>query len=291
LRLLRIISKEFSTNIFVDMDYHHEKHNIESSKKFTELRLTDSDCLGWDLDHTIIRYNLRNLYNLINHSFLRYLVEIQNYDSSILKIPFNIDFSKKGVLIDRDAGNILLLDFKSTIVVSYHGYKRMTEEEIKKEYGAKMTIDYTGSSTFRFWSLSTYFEAPLASIFASLVDYEQNKKLAENRLPKDYRSIAESLYDAMYFNFAEWRKGWYFPEIAMHTEKYIIKQEGLLKWFENLKKVHKRFLFLLTNSLPEYTDILMSYSFGSNWPSIFDVVCVHAQKPKWFTEKDPYFGI
>lgn len=40
---------------------------------------------------------------------------------------------------------------------------------------------------------------------------------------------------------------------------------------------------MLTNALPEYVDLLMTYAIGP-WDTLFDLVCVYARKPAFFTE-------
>lgn len=74
--------------------YHHIPHG-EKTQKPKNFRLTDYDCLGWDLDHTLIRYNLRNLYDLLYESFVRYLVEKANYPAALKTHKLNHQFNKK----------------------------------------------------------------------------------------------------------------------------------------------------------------------------------------------------
>ena len=75
--------------------------------------LTECDCIGWDLDHTLIRYQLENFDQLIFKSFQRYLVEIANFTPEIYKVPklegqyyFNTfqfshdpEFARKGIVL------------------------------------------------------------------------------------------------------------------------------------------------------------------------------------------------
>ena len=35
---------------------------FEAKRKFSMVRLSDYDCIGFDLDHTIIQYRLSNLF-------------------------------------------------------------------------------------------------------------------------------------------------------------------------------------------------------------------------------------
>jgi hypothetical protein len=41
--------------------------------------LVNFDCIGWDMDHTLVRYKLEPIADLIFRSLLRYLVEVVGY--------------------------------------------------------------------------------------------------------------------------------------------------------------------------------------------------------------------
>jgi len=168
----------------------------------------------------------------------------------------------------------------------------MSLNELKKAYSDTLKIDFNGNSSGRWWSMSTYFETPAASIFRDLVDLEDssNKHHEDvNFYNRDYSAHAEAIYNAMWFNYAEWGKGHFFREITTNPDKYLFKQPHVKQWLQELKNVHKRFLFLLTNSLPEYTDMLMVHSFGKDWTRLFDIVSVHAKKPIFFTQNMQYY--
>jgi len=276
------------------MDYQHKPHEeVKSDSSVKPFCLTQLDCLGWDLDHTLIRYNLKNLYELIRKCFLSYLVEKVGYPEEVLKYEINYEISKKGIVLDRDLGNLLKVNYASRIVVGYHGSRKLTEEELVATYGPTKDTGFSGSSTQRYWSLTTYFEAPIGSLYTSLIDlHERNKKQPHevHVYNRDYRSHAEALFDALMYNFAEWGKGGYFSDITIYPERYLIKQPNVRKWLVDLRQKHKKFLFLLTNSLPEYTNVLMNYSFGTDWVQLFDIVSVHAQKPTWFTGTHAYYS-
>jgi hypothetical protein len=44
-------------------------------------------------------------------------------------------------------------------------------------------------------------------------------------------------------------------------------------------------LFLVTNSRLDYSKVLMSFSFGDDWDSLFDVTIVDAKKPAFFSQQ------
>lgn len=51
--------------------------------------LLDFDCLGWDLDHTLIRYNLKELYPFLYEIFRKYLIEKVGYSKDLLQVIEN----------------------------------------------------------------------------------------------------------------------------------------------------------------------------------------------------------
>ncbi|TRY77648.1 hypothetical protein DNTS_005795 [Danionella cerebrum] len=55
--------------------------------------LSECDVIGFDLDHTLCRYHLKETSRLIYESFARYLVEHKGYDKDLLHLtPATWDF-------------------------------------------------------------------------------------------------------------------------------------------------------------------------------------------------------
>jgi len=197
-------------------------------------------------------------------------------------------------VIDRIQGNLLKLDYNRAIIKAFHGSRALEFSEIEFIYGNSRSIDL--ESRIDFIVLATYFETPVASLFVSLVDHidknvskQQQAKYDGNMPIKNYSSHVQKIFEAMSYNFNRWDRGWYFKSIASQPEKYIITQPNVRKWLLELKEKHHRVLFLLTNSLPEYTHLLMRFSFGEDWFKLFDVVSVTAKKPHFFTECNEYY--
>jgi len=197
-------------------------------------------------------------------------------------------------VIDRIQGNLLKLDYNRAIIKAFHGSRALEFSEIEFIYGNSRSIDL--ESPIDFIVLATYFETPVASLFVSLVDHidknvskQQQAKYDGNMSIKNYSSHVQKIFEAMTYNFNQWDRGWYFKSIASQPEKYIITQPNVRKWLLELKEKHHRVLFLLTNSLPEYTHLLMRFSFGEDWFKLFDVVSVTARKPHFFTECNEYY--
>src|SRR5665213_2093698 len=77
--------------------------------------------LGFDMDHTLVRYKSENFEALAHHSMIEKLVSDKGYPKSILNLEFSFDRAIRGLVIDKMKGNILKLSRHSAIRVSYHG--------------------------------------------------------------------------------------------------------------------------------------------------------------------------
>ncbi|KAL6055019.1 5'-nucleotidase [Balamuthia mandrillaris] len=257
--------------------------------------LLDYDWLGFDLDHTLIRYSLDNLHQLCYDCFRKYLIEEADYPTDLLDIPLNQEFIKKGNVVDRKRGNILKLDYAGVVERGYHGTKPITKEELERLYKNEPLANFQGLSTPDWWSLTTFFEVTLAWLFAVLVDLEDTKGKQHqeevNIYYRDYQGQSAVLYDALLYNFGQWGKGWYFPAIQKDPSKYIFKQTKVRKWLEELRNVHRKRLFMVTNSFPEYLEVLANYAFGEDWRSLFDFISAAARKPSFFTQNNDYFEV
>lgn len=75
------------------------------------LCLDDYDCIGFDLDHTLCRYNIGPLVKLEYDLLAEYLITKKGYDPSIRcrSISDDPDFVCKGLTLDCDRGNLVSL--------------------------------------------------------------------------------------------------------------------------------------------------------------------------------------
>ena len=87
------------------------------------LCLDDYDCIGFDLDHTLCRYNVGNLVPLVYDLLAEYLVKNKGYDKSIRNRKFSDDLHlmAKGLTLDCERGNILRLGCDGVVLTASHG--------------------------------------------------------------------------------------------------------------------------------------------------------------------------
>ncbi len=66
--------------------------------------------------------------------------------------------------------------------------------------------------------MTTYFETSLLSLYAGLIDMDE-----EDGVDNSSKHF-ESLVAACQFNYSNWNQGYYFPAIASEPSKYLFKQ-------------------------------------------------------------------
>ncbi|XP_025022949.1 5'-nucleotidase domain-containing protein 1-like isoform X3 [Python bivittatus] len=156
--------------------------------------LADCEVIGFDLDHTLCRYNLVESARLIYDSFAQYMVKERGYDKELLDvIPENWDFCCKGLVLDLEEGNFLKLAEDGTILRASHGTKHMTSGEILEKYGRREWKHFktmsgmvsrsgiacmdTAHITAKYYAYDNYFDLPGALLCARIVDDLDKKAL------------------------------------------------------------------------------------------------------------------
>lgn len=233
--------------------------------------------LGFDMDHTLVRYHSRAFEESTHKIVLEKLVKHKNYHKKVLTIAFNYDLAIRGLVLDKKKGNILKLSRHGAIRTSYHGISTIDYPTQKKLYGGKYIDLREGSYN----SVDTTFSISTAQLFASLVDLkEKEPKLG---LP-DFDTLASDILSTV--DDAH-RDGSLKTIVRENLGKYIIKDEAVVRGLERFRK-HEKKLFLLTNSDFNYTKLLLDYAINpflkdvKHWSEIFEFVIVGAQKPRFF---------
>lgn len=232
--------------------------------------------LGFDMDHTLVRYNSEAFEGLTHRTVLEKLVQ-KGYSDKILALNFDFSLAIRGLIIDKRKGNLLKVGRHGAIRASYHGITPLDFSEQKKIYGGKY-IDLRDGS---YSSVDTTFSISTAVLIMQLVDLRD--KQAKLGLP-DYDTITADVMRAVDQAHAD---GSLKAAVAKDLGKYIVKDKELVSGLERFRAHDKR-LFLLTNSDFHYTKLLLDYAINpflqkaKDWSEIFEFVIVAAQKPRFF---------
>lgn len=235
--------------------------------------------LGFDMDHTLVRYDSRAFEKTTQDIVLTKLVAA-GYPEAVLKLPFDYDLAIRGLVIDKKMGNLLKVSRHGAIRAAYHGVHAMDFGLQKKTYGSTY-IDLRDQA--RYSSIDTAFSISTANLFMQLVDLKDTRP--ELNLP-DYETMG---IDLMASVDAAHRDGSLKGVVRQNLEKYIVKDEALVRGLERFKR-HDKKLFVLTNSDYHYTKLLLDYAITpflkehKHWSELFELVITFASKPRFFMD-------
>ncbi len=240
------------------------------------LRLKSVAAIGFDLDHTLAHYRIREVDELAFRITQEKLVRKKGYSDEVLGLEYDPDFVVRGLVIDQRRGNILKMDYHNYVVRACHGLTMWTSEERKRVYKMRRIRVSSGS----YVSVDTLFHMPEAYLYLAVIDLEERR----GRRP-DYRALSRDVREMIDEAHAD---GSIKTEIEKDPGRYLASDPKLPEVFDLFRRGGKK-LFLLTNSEPHYTDVLFRHLFrganGTSWRTFFDFVVVDAKKPKFFRRR------
>ena len=266
------------------------------------IKISDYDCVGFDLDNTLLRYKLSEMISLEYDVLSRYLVEHKGYSAKYLLRPLkdDLDFLQKGLITDFARGNILKISFDGYIGKAAHGTRMLSETEIAEVYGEDrkwnatskfcrdLLIAWQGDLSTEMRTLLDYFDMPSSLAFARIVDSldakNGNKPLERYDIWPDILDGLTEMFQREHFQND---RSAYFAEMKRNPAKYIhVTNDNVRNWLKQLKK--EKTLFLLTGSHIDFANLTATYALGENWQDLFDIVVCFAKKPGFFSGQRPF---
>jgi HAD superfamily 5'-nucleotidase-like hydrolase len=250
------------------------------------LNLKRINYIGFDMDHTLVRYHSANFEALVHSTLLKKLVSVKDYPQSILALQFDFDRAIRGLVIDRNLGNVIKLSRHSAIRTSYHGLKPLDYKTQRKLYKSTY-IDLSDSA---YDTVDTAFSIAFAGLFMQLVEM---KETTEPQAIPEFPIIAEDLN--LVLDQAH-RDGSLKGVVRDNLDHFVVKDPEAVAGLERYKK-HGKKLFVLTNSDYHYTKLLLDYSITPflkdhlHWSELFEFTITSAAKPSFFTEKRRFLRV
>uniref|UniRef100_A0A672I0A3 5'-nucleotidase domain-containing protein 1 n=1 Tax=Salarias fasciatus TaxID=181472 RepID=A0A672I0A3_SALFA len=283
--------------------------------------LSDCDVIGFDLDHTLCRYHLKETCRLIYESFARYLVEHRGYDRDLLSLtPATWDFCFKGLVVDLEDGNLVKLAEDGTVLRATHGTHDLSTEDILKHYGPKrewkhftsLNTSFTRSAKYYYYD--NYFDLPGALLCGRVVDMLHKVTPPPTPPPRQTRLGAleeDPLKPALCASVCEQRgnevnsdfwkdmlaaidhnyntsafrddTGTYFPSVKQNPGRFLQPCSDSVKtWLRSMKTAGK-VLLLITSSHSDYCRLVCQHILGKDFEELFDVIITNALKPGFFS--------
>lgn len=241
-------------------------------------------CIGFDMDYTLVRYNSENFEKLTFEIVLDKLVNNLGYPKEILDLKFDFTQVIQGLVIDRQRGNILMVNRFGKVKSAFHGLKPIGFKEQQRVYGNDI-IDL-GDQNIQ--SLDTFFAVSNGVLFGSLVDLK-DKGLD---IP-DYETLSYEIKKALDIVHSD---GSLKAEVRKNIERYVIQDPEVATLLERYKRYGKR-LFIATNSEYSYSKLLLDYTITpflkehKHWSELFEITTTLTCKPRFFTERNSYLKI
>ena len=244
------------------------------------LRMDRIEAVGFDMDYTLAIYHLRQLETLAFEMTLARMIRFMGYPEALGALRYDPEFVIRGVVVDKLYGNIFKMDRHNHVGRCYHGRTPVAADEMKRLYrGEKIHL-----SLPRFAWIDTLFALPEACLFALVIEQQEGRgeRVDYRRLYDDIREAIDTVH----------RDGTLKAEVKKDLPRYLVKDPELGPALHKLRSGGKK-LFVLTNSLWDYTESVMSYVLDGvlpeypSWRNYFDAVITGAAKPAFFTERRP----
>ncbi|MCX7674528.1 MAG: HAD-IG family 5'-nucleotidase [Bdellovibrionaceae bacterium] len=241
--------------------------------------------IGFDMDHTLIRYH-GEAFEELSFQAIKDKLIAKGYPEAIRALKFNFQQAIRGLAIDKKRGNLLKLNRHSAIRSSYHGLRPIDFREQNRIYQST----YIDLNDPNYEAIDTIFSISHAVMVALLVDLKESQPGLH--LP-DFSVIADDVLAAL---DEAHRDGSIKGEVRKRLNQFIIKEPEVVAGLEKYKK-HGKKLFIVTNSDFHYTKLLLDYAINPflkehpHWSELFEFVITLAQKPRFFYDKLPLLKV
>ena len=244
------------------------------------LRLDKIDLVGFDMDYTLAIYHLRQMEELAFRMTLERMIAHLGYPEILRDLRYDAEFVIRGIVVDKEAGNIFKMDRHNHCGRAYHGKRPLPQEDVKRLYREEKIH----LSLPRFAWIDTLFALPEACLFAEIIECLEGagQRVAYAGLYDDIRTSIDTVH----------RDNTLKTLIKEDLPRFLVKDLELGPALHKLRSGGKK-LFLLTNSFADYTQSVMSFVLDGvlpeypSWRNYFDVIITGAGKPGWFSEKRP----
>ncbi len=189
----------------------------------------------------------------------------------------------RGVAYDTRRGYLLKLDFLHAVSLgnAFFGRRQMTASEITAAYGSMVV---TGAELAAFRPMVDLFCLPEACLISDVIQHFVDRGMAfhPGYVYQDVKSAVGYLHES----------GVLHGVIAGAPGKYIEDSHSIVKLLRGLRAAGRK-TFLLTNSGFKFVNSGMDHITRASlppgeWLSLFDMVCVGADKPSWYKDDRPF---
>ncbi|GAB4859005.1 hypothetical protein Ancab_010476 [Ancistrocladus abbreviatus] len=251
------------------------------------LNLRSISAIGYDMDYTLMHYNVRAWEG---RAYDYCMENLRNMGFPVDGLAFDPDLVIRGLVIDKEKGNLVKADRFGYVKRAMHGTKMLSTRAVSEIYGREL-VDLRKEARWEF--LNTFFSVSEAVVYMQMVDRLDEGAVASEVGPLDYKGLYKAVGKALFRAHVE---GQLKSEIMSRPELFVDPDPELPLTLLDQKEAGKK-LLLITNSDYHYTDKMMQHSFNRflpndmGWRDLFDMVIVSARKPEFFQMSHPMYEV
>ncbi|KAG6756899.1 hypothetical protein POTOM_037198 [Populus tomentosa] len=289
------------------------------------LNLRSISAIGYDMDYTLIHYNVKAWEG---RAYDYCLGNLRSMGFPVDGLAFDPDLVIRGLVIDKEKGNLVKAGRFGYVKRAMHGTRMLSTQDVSEMYGREL-VDLRKENRWVF--LNTLFSVSEAVAYMQLelilhvkkgqnavslfeggptsstsviviatliVFYEPSNSLYDEGAisaeicPPDYRGLNKACF-ALFRAHVE---GQLKSEIMSKPELFVEPDPELPLALLDQKEAGKK-LLLVTNSDYHFTDKMMKHSFNRflpndmGWRDLFDIVIISARKPEFFQMSHPLYEV
>lgn len=245
------------------------------------LNLKSIRAIGYDMDYTLIHYNVE-AWEGAAYAHVRDALVARGWPVSSLR--FEPERVIRGLIIDRERGNLVKADRFGYAKKAYHGTQLIEHEVSRRLYG-RVRIDLREP---RWIFLNTLFSISSGCMYAQLVDLHDQGllKMGYSTLWDELKSALDEIHQG----------GSLKAQIIAAPERFITPDPEVAQALLDQKEAGK-ILLLITNSGWAYAAPLLKFALDPylpgemTWRELFDYSFLASLKPDFFSAPMPTFEI
>jgi HAD superfamily 5'-nucleotidase-like hydrolase len=248
--------------------------------------------VGFDMDYTLAQYVPETFEDLAYTQACGKLVSNLAYPPEVLQFKYDCNYMLRGLAVDKARGNVLKMDRHKYVKLAFHGFKELPRAERLASYADSARRESFDEPDFAL--LDTLFSLGETYLYCQLVELKDGGCAAlagksYARMHADVRNAVDMCH----------RDGSLKAVVAADPARYIYADSSLVPLLRTLRASGRQ-TFLVTNSLWDYTNVVMNFLVGGlvgdaktlEWTRHFDVIITGSCKPRFFeNEREPIYAI
>ena len=247
------------------------------------LNLRAIKAIGYDMDYTLIHYHME-AWERHAYSYLREGLAAAGLP--VTELEFDSDLAVRGLIIDRERGNVVKADRFGYIKTAFHGTRRMEFGAQRATY-ARALVELREP---RWHFLNTMFSISECCMYMQLVDLLDRGELPGNLGYTGLHRLVRRVLDEAHM------EGRLKAEILTAPDRFVDVDPEMPLALLDQKRAGKKVL-LITNSEWAYAAPMLTFSIDAflpvemTWRELFDISLVSARKPSCFSGNASAFEV